>query len=233
MGSNLLLDTRKHQWFLTMWPVLFYFTPLVGHFFVVGLFFFPPVFLHFHPSRHWHPRTLSRLCDSVMELPHGLHWCIFSLIFIYGGVLFVFFWSAGRSVLLSLPPCPSLPGTVPVLHPWSDSCLSGCAPRAPALLCSISLALAVSSWAGETQQKGKQLFRKWEMGFPYFLRFFLSTCLFLSSVWFVHTRSMTEKRESGAFLLFCFVSVGFSLIYFLFKLRHLKSPLLSLFPMQR
>lgn len=202
-------------------------------FFCCWIIFFSSCF----PSFPSESSLASQNAFSLVWLRHGTSsWTTLMYIFFdfyLWGVLFVFFWSAGRSVLLSLPPCPSLPGTVPVLHPWSDSCLSGCAPRAPALLCSISLALAVFSWAGETQQKGKQLFRKWEMGFPYFLRFFLSTCLFLSSVWFVHTRSMTEKRESGAFLLFCFVSVGFSLIYFLFKLRHLKSPLLSLFPLQR
>lgn len=74
--------------------------------------------LHFHSSRHWHPRMLSRLCESVMEVPRGLHWCIFYLILFMaggggGGVLFVF-WSAGRSPL-PLPPSPSLPWLSPEL----------------------------------------------------------------------------------------------------------------------
>lgn len=128
--------------------------------------------------------------------------------YLWGGVVcFLECWEVSAPCpSLSVPPWLSLvpsPGAVPVLHPPSDSCLSGCAPCAPAPLRSISLALTVLSWAGETQQKGKQLFRKWGMGFPQFIFcVFLSTCLFLNSVWFVHTRSKTEKRESGAFLLF-------------------------------
>lgn len=113
--------------------------------------FFFPFLLHFHSSHHWHPRMLSRLCEFVIEVPHGLHWCIFYLILFMGG-LFVF-WSVGRS-LLPLPPSPSLPWLSPelpfqrrasTLSPspscilWSDSCLSGCAPLCTMLCCAVFL----------------------------------------------------------------------------------------------
>lgn len=80
------------------------------------------------------------------------------------------------------------------------------------------------------------------MGFPQ-----LISCTFESTVFFSIQCDLltlgvrkTEKRILGAFISFAFYlffSVGLSLIliYFLFKLRHnsLKSPLLSLFSMQR
>lgn len=176
------------------------------------------VFFSCFPSFPSESSLASQNAFSLVWLRHGSSsWTTLVYIFfdfIYGGGVLFVFWSAGRS-LLPLPPSPSLPwlslspypgkGLALSLSciPWSDSCLSGCAPCAPAPLRSISLALTVLSWAGETQQKGKQLFRKWEMGFPQFIFcIFLSTCLFLNSVWFVHTPSKTEKRESGAFLLF-------------------------------
>lgn len=122
-------------------------------------FFFYPVFLHFHPSCHWHPRMLSRLCDSVMELPHGLHWCIFSLILFMGGVLFVF-WSAGRSLLPVPPPAvpsPQLGRARRCPRPASPGLTRACLDVLPVLplRCAVFLckALTVLSWAGETSRR--------------------------------------------------------------------------------
>lgn len=201
------------------------------------IFFFFSFLLHFHSSRHWHPRMLSRLCEFVIEVPHGLHWCIFYLILFMGGGGVCFLECRETSAPSPSLSAPSLavpgviismksidPFPVPVLHSlvwlvpvWMCSLVHH------ALLRSISLALPVLLWAGENEQKGYQLFRRWEMGFPWLIFcIFFQHCLFLNSVWSVHTQSKTEKRISGAFssFAFSFISVGLSLIYFLFKLRH-------------
>lgn len=139
------------------------------------LFFF---LLHFHPSRHWHPRLLSRLCEFLMEVPHGLHWCIFHLILFMGGLFG--FWSAGRSPL-PLPPSPSLPWLSPELpfqrrastrspsRPASSGLPCACLDVLPCAPCSAAQYFSGFNCcvvAGENQQKGFQLFRKREMGFP-------------------------------------------------------------------
>lgn len=120
LGSNLLLDTRKHQWFLTMWPVLFYFIPLVGHLFLLGFFF-----------------TLFSFISIrvVIGIPECFLACVtpsWNFLMDYIGVYFLWFYLWGGCCLffgvlgglcsLSLPrlsPVPSRggPGAVPVLHP--------------------------------------------------------------------------------------------------------------------
>lgn len=57
--------------------------------------------LHLHSSCHWHPRMLSCLCEFVIEVSHGLHWCML-FDFIYGGfVCFLDRWEISPS--LSVP----------------------------------------------------------------------------------------------------------------------------------
>lgn len=109
---------------------------------------------------------LSRLCEFLMEVPHGLHWCIFHLILFMGGCL-VFGVPGGlRSLSLPLRPflgCPRSchfsdehrPAPRPVLHPLV--CLVPvwmCSLVHHALLRSISLALTVVLWQVKTSRKG-------------------------------------------------------------------------------
>lgn len=158
----------------------------------------------------------------------------------YIGVYFVWFYLWGGVCFLERrevrAPCPSLSvpslavpgatisvksiGRVPVLHSlvWLVP-VSMCSLVHHALLRSISLALTVLLWAGENKQKGYQLFRKKETGFPQLIFCVVfKHCLFLNAVWFGHTQSKTEKRVSGAFISFAFrfLLVGLSLISFLF-----------------
>lgn len=145
LGSNLLLDTRKHQWFLTMWPILFY---SIGR---TSFFFFH--FSFFPSSFSFKSSLASRNAFSLVWSRHRsssrttLVYIFFG--FIYGGV-FVF-WSAGRSPL-PVPPSPSLPWLSPespfpwrasAVSPscilWSDSCLSRCAPSCTMLCCAVFL----------------------------------------------------------------------------------------------
>lgn len=130
------------------------------------------------------------------------------------------------------------PFPVPVLHSlvwlvpvWMCSLVHH------ALLRSISLALTVLLWAGENKQKGYQLFRKWEMGFPQ-----LIFCSFLSTVFFsiqcdLFTLGVRLRKEyQGLWFLLRLVLFLWDYLWFIFFLSWdttLKSPLLSLFSMQR
>lgn len=144
LGSNLLLDTRKHQWFLTMWPILFY---------SIGRTSFLSLFFLFLPSFPPESSLASQSAFLLVWIPHpSSSWTTLVYIsfdFIYGGV-FVF-WSAGRCVL-PVPPSPSLPWLSPEPpFPWgasavspscilcSDSCLSRCAPSCTMLCCAVFL----------------------------------------------------------------------------------------------
>lgn len=239
LGSKLLLDTRKHQWFLTIWPGFFSSIGWILWFFLFGVclfvclfvlgffwllvgFFILSFFSSSLPSQvvTGIPKCFPGLCEFIIQVPHGLCWCIFCLILfmggVCGGVLFVF-WSA-RSSPLPLPPSPSLPWLSPespfqwrasLPRPAFSGLTRACLdvlPRAHALLRSISLALTVLlRW--NQAVKGFQLPRKLGMGFPQLMICFfccsLST-LFLNSVWSLHTQSKTEKRPPGAFTSFAF-----------------------------
>ncbi|XP_071898908.1 rho guanine nucleotide exchange factor 9 isoform X4 [Anas platyrhynchos] len=98
-------------------------------------------------SCHWHPRMLSCLCEFVIEVSHGLHWCMLFDFYLWGVCLF--FGSLGDRSLPLRPflgcprshhfneehrPSPSLSCIL-----WSDSCLSGCAPLCTMLCCAVFL----------------------------------------------------------------------------------------------
>lgn len=110
-------------------------------------FFFFSFLLHLHSSCHWHPRMLSCLCEFVIEVSHGLHWCMLFDFYLWGVCLF--FGSLGDRSLPLRPflgcprshhfneehrPSPSLSCIL-----WSDSCLSGCAPLCTMLCCAVFL----------------------------------------------------------------------------------------------
>lgn len=141
-------------------------------------------------------------------------------------------------VTISTKSIDPFPVPVPVLHSlvwlvpvWMCSLVHH------ALLRSVSLALTVLLWAGENKQKGYQLFRKWEMGFPQ-----LIFCSFLSTVFFsiqcdLFTLGVRLRKEyQGLWFLLHLVLFLWDYLWFIFFLSWdttLKSPLLSLFSMQR
>lgn len=176
----------------------------------------------------------SQNAFSLVWIPHGSSsWTTLVYIsfdFIYGGLFG--FWSARRSPL-PLPPSPSLPWLSPELpfqrwastrspsRPASSGLPRACLDVLPCAPCSAAQYFSGFNCcvvAGENQQKGFQLFRKREMGFPQWVFAFLLSTLFFSIQCDLVTLGARLRKEYQGLLLisvaFSFLSVGFDLFSF-------------------